>query len=78
MLRSNTVLYISFVEGDYKKSGFKTGSSGDRVYFYFNPSERIKEVLKENNFEIINTINIHCKRNSEVEEMHTIIIAKIK
>ena len=76
LLKNNAVLYFSFVEGEYKKSGFQTASTGDRVYFYFHPLDSLTEALKDNNFEIIKTINTHYQKSSETEEMHTIIIAK--
>ena len=36
LLTQNGVLYLSFVEGDSTKSGYQTGSSGDRTYFYYH------------------------------------------
>ena len=76
LLKEKGVLYISFVEGDYIKSGFQTGSSGDRTFFYFHTLDSLTKELINNNFRPIKLIKKHYKKNIGTEEVHTIIIAK--
>lgn len=77
ILNNNGVLYLSFVQGDVSKSGFISGSSGDRTYFYYHTLEDLKSSLFENNFEIIKLFEIHYPKAEDVE-IHTILIAKRK
>ncbi len=76
LLNDSGILYLSFVAGDYENSGFITGSSGDRTFFYFHTLEQIERELKSNNFEIINVLNENYKKDTGTEETHTIIISK--
>lgn len=76
LLYDKGLLYISFVAGDYNKSGFQVASSGDRAYFYFHPLDGLMNELTNNNFETIKLINKNYKKNIATEEIHTIIIAR--
>ncbi len=76
LLEDKGVLYISFVEGDYSKSGFQTASTGDRTYFYFHTLDSLTKVLTDNNFEIIQILSKDYKRSIAMEEVHTIIIVR--
>lgn len=76
ILADNGIIYLSFVEGDYKNSGYQTASSGDRVYFYYHSLESINKELKENNFRTIKLWHKQYTKNGEAEETHTIIIAE--
>ncbi|MDB5200216.1 MAG: Methyltransferase type 11 [Chitinophagaceae bacterium] len=76
LLNDKGVLYISFVEGEYSKSGFQTASSGDRTYFYFHTLESLRKELANNNFETIKLLNKNYKKSIATEEVHTIIIAR--
>ena len=53
LLNSGGVLYISTMEDDYTKSGFKKGSTGDEMYMYYHEADHLIKALKENNFEVI-------------------------
>lgn len=77
ILTENGILYLSFVQGDASKSGFTSGSSGDRTYFYYHSLENLKTSLLENNFEIIKLFEINYPKTEDVE-IHTIIIVKGK
>ncbi|MDB5221477.1 MAG: Methyltransferase type 11 [Chitinophagaceae bacterium] len=76
LLNDKGVLYISFVEGDYSKSGFQTASSGDRTYFYFHTLESLRKELANNNFETIKLLNKIYKKSIATEEVHTVLIAR--
>lgn len=76
LLNDKGVLYISFVEGDYIKSGFQTVSSEDRTYFYFHTLDSLTKELTNNNFETIKLLNKNYKKSIATEELHTIIIAR--
>ena len=76
LLNDKGILYISFVEGDYIKSGFQVASSGDRVYFYFHTLDSLTKELTNNNFQVIKILKKNYKKNVEIEEVHTIILAR--
>lgn len=53
LLNSKGVLYISTMEDDYNKSGFKKGSTGEEIFMYFYKADFLLTILKENNFNIL-------------------------
>ena len=53
LLNSKGVLYISTMEDDYNKSGFKKGSTGDEIFMHFYQAEFLTSILKENHFNIL-------------------------
>ncbi|MBF4518403.1 class I SAM-dependent methyltransferase [Flavobacterium sp. ANB] len=75
ILFNNGILYLSFVQGSLSESGFISGSTGDRTYFYYHTLEDINNQLFINNFEVIKLFNINYPKGENVE-IHTIIIAK--
>lgn len=76
LLTPSGVLYISFVEGDYSQSGFQTGSSGDRAYFFYHNLQELIQELNRNAYKITEIAHINYPKNNETTEIHTIIIAQ--
>ncbi len=76
LLNEEGVLYLSFVDGDYGQSGFVSGSSGDRTYFYYHQLETIKQTLEENNMNTVEVFKKAYQRSDENAEWHTILILK--
>ncbi|MBF4493088.1 class I SAM-dependent methyltransferase [Flavobacterium sp. MR2016-29] len=75
LLTTKGILYISFIEGKPSQSGFISGSTGDRTYFYYHTLEDIKNQLFKNHFEIIKSFEVQYPKADDVE-IHTIIMAK--
>lgn len=75
LLNNNGVIYLSFVEGNEKESGFKVGNAG-RVYFYYHNLYALKEQLIKTKFQDIETFKVAYKRSETESEMHTILIAQ--
>jgi len=76
ILKPNGLIYLSFVPGVEDKSGYQTGSSGDRVFFYYLPEEEILRKLQNSGFELVKQFSIPYDRaNGETEE-HLVLIAK--
>ncbi|MFC6998804.1 class I SAM-dependent DNA methyltransferase [Rufibacter roseus] len=78
LLSDTGFLYLSFVEGNQKDSGFKVGSTGDRMYFYYHNLNFIKAQLIENEFNVLETFHIEYVKTETFKETHTIVIAKKK
>ncbi|WP_046757555.1 class I SAM-dependent methyltransferase [Kordia jejudonensis] len=76
LVNPDGILYISFVAGKYADSGFISGSTGNRTYFYYHEVETIQTVLKTFDFSIVSMIEKEYQKSDGNLEIHTIIIAK--
>lgn len=76
LLTEEGALYLSFASGDYKKSGFISGSSGGKVYFYYHELKRIKQELELKHLTVVDLFQKEYKKSDSISEMHTIINAK--
>ncbi|MCK0158520.1 class I SAM-dependent methyltransferase [Cellulophaga sp. F20128] len=76
LLHRDGVLYLSFVAGNYKQSGFISGSSGDRVYFYYHPLQSIEKALSINSFTIKENSTKTYLKSDSTTETHTILLSK--
>lgn len=74
LLKKTGVLYLSFVEGEYKQSGYQVSSNDDKMYFYYHPLDLLQETLNENSFKTEHLIHKHYIKADQTEEIHTIII----
>jgi cyclopropane fatty-acyl-phospholipid synthase-like methyltransferase len=66
-------IYLSFVDGPPEQSGFKEGSSGDRIYFNFHELDKLKSLLIDKGLEDLQTFLVKFKTDT-----HTIITARKK
>lgn len=78
LLNEGGLLYLSFVAGDPAKSGFQTGSNGDRSYFYFYNLNDLNTELTERHFADFKIFELAYKKGKNNTEIHTIIIARKK
>jgi len=75
LLNANGILYLSFVEGNTEKSGFKAGSGG-RVYFHYHDLDELRAQLIQRKFNEIETFRINYPTTENEFEMHTVLVAK--
>lgn len=75
LLSDDGFIYLSFVEGQPHQSGFKTGSAGDRTYFYYHELEHLKRMLHENGFEALKTFKVKYEQSDKATELHTVLTA---
>jgi 2-polyprenyl-3-methyl-5-hydroxy-6-metoxy-1,4-benzoquinol methylase len=78
LLTEGGLIYISFVEGDPIQSGFQTGTTPDRVYFYYYTLDQLKTWLFDKGFEVIKIFKVVYKKSETEEDMHTLVVAKKK
>lgn len=78
LLNEGGLLYMSFVEGDPRESDFQTGSSGNRVYFYYYNLDDITTQLLENKFEKLQLFKVEYRKSDTEADIHTIVIANKK
>jgi cyclopropane fatty-acyl-phospholipid synthase-like methyltransferase len=76
LLVGTGVIYLSFVEGNYEDSNYQSGSSGDRIFFYYHNLNSFKKELEINGFEMVEIIYKKFIKSDKSEEIHTILIAK--
>ena len=76
LLRTGGVFYFSTIKGDYFRSGFETGSTGDKAFVYYYCEDDFKEVLLENSFSLIQLIEKKFIKNDGWEEINQIFIAE--
>ncbi|MGB3949281.1 MAG: class I SAM-dependent methyltransferase [Bacteroidia bacterium] len=75
LLNPDGSIYLSFVEGESNKSGFKTGSTGICTYFYFHRLVEIIRMLSEAAFTSPDIIHVQYEIDSENKEIHTVLIS---
>jgi hypothetical protein len=75
-LKNEGILYLSYVAGENKNSGFISGSSGDRTYFYYHNTQDLVKELTANRMGIVDLIDIDYLKSDNSIEVHSIIIAK--
>jgi len=78
LLKEEGKLYLSFVDGDYAQSGYVSGSTGDRTYFYYHPLAYLKKELEKNGFTLSNVIEKSYQKRDKTSEIHTILIVSKK
>ncbi len=78
LLTENGILYLSFVDGDPEQSGYKTGSTGDSVYFNYHRLTDMMQYLKKNHFNELNTFLVNYQKADGTADIHTIITARKK
>ncbi|MES2430597.1 MAG: class I SAM-dependent methyltransferase [Bacteroidota bacterium] len=76
LLDLNGVLYLSTMEDDYSKSGFKTGSSGDKIHIHYHQQDYLVQALKENGFSIVDLQRKNYPEKDGTITIDLIIIAK--
>ncbi|MEH6762924.1 MAG: class I SAM-dependent methyltransferase [Aequorivita antarctica] len=76
LLNESGILYLSFVEGDFENSGFISGSTGERAYFYYHNLDFLENELKANSFETNELLPKKYKKTDGTEERHTVLILK--
>jgi 2-polyprenyl-3-methyl-5-hydroxy-6-metoxy-1,4-benzoquinol methylase len=76
LLKPGGIFYFSTIEGEYSKSGFETSSNGEhKVYVYYHEEKYLRELLKQNNFELLELKRKEYLRGEELT-YHMIFIAK--
>jgi trans-aconitate methyltransferase len=69
-------LYLSFVPGDPAKSGYLTGSTGDRTYFHYYDPDNVKQRLHEVGFSELQDIRIHYPEELGGPAEHVVLIGR--
>ena len=76
LLNENGLIYFSTIEGDYEKSAFISGSTGDKAYQYYHQASYLTDLLNENKFKLITLMRKNYPKTEDINETHLIFIAK--
>ena len=75
LLKSSGVLYLSTMEDDNSKSGFKRSDSGDQMYINYHQADYLTNALKENDFKIIDLERKECTAGDGTKTTDLLILA---
>lgn len=75
VLNPNGAIYISTMEDDYSKSGFRKGSQGDEIFMHFHQADYLTEALNQNGFTLIETQRIESVSTDNSKTIDLILIA---
>ena len=76
IMKPGAVIYISTMEDDYSKSGFRKGSTGDEVFMYFYKEDFLVNVFEKNDFKIMKVDRKDFPSNDGSKVTDLVIIAK--
>jgi len=76
LLYPEGVLYLSFVSGNDRDSGFIASATGERTYFYYHNVAILQKELTKLGFQIIEQLEVPYKRSDKIIELHTILIVQ--
>jgi 2-polyprenyl-3-methyl-5-hydroxy-6-metoxy-1,4-benzoquinol methylase len=78
LLKTKGLIYLSFVEGDAKDSGYISGSTGNRTFFNYYRAAEIKLALQKIGFDMLKEFVIEYKKSNNHFENHHVLIAQLK
>jgi 2-polyprenyl-3-methyl-5-hydroxy-6-metoxy-1,4-benzoquinol methylase len=58
LLNDGGLLYLSAIEDEYGKSGYKTGSTGDSIMQYYYERAFLWELLTKSSFAVLKTVEV--------------------
>lgn len=76
LLLDQGIVYLSFVEGLELESGYQTGSTGDRVLFYYHELSVISKEIEKQGLKIIYKTDVLYTAPGNPDQIHTIIMAQ--
>jgi cyclopropane fatty-acyl-phospholipid synthase-like methyltransferase len=77
LLHPQGVIYISTMEDDYSKSGFKRGSTGDEIYMNYHQADYLTQALMTNGLEIIDLKRQPYPTLEEATDTDLLILARL-
>lgn len=78
VLNPKGLLYISTMEDDNSKSGFRKGSQGDEIFMHYHQENYLSEALLKNNFKILKTDRKDSIMTDGSQAVDLILIAEVK
>ena len=76
LLEKGGQIYFSTIEGNYSKSGYEKGSTGDQCFVYYYQAAYLKKILLDNHFEKIEIIKKPFTKSNGTKEVHLVFMAE--
>lgn len=76
LLKEGGIFYCSFVAGNYRDSGYETGSAGDQVYFYYHEERWLQALIRESQLVLTDTMHKQYPLADGAFSTHTILMAQ--
>lgn len=76
LLNPGGLFYFSTIDGDYEKSGYESGSTGDRMFVYYYQEPFLRQELEKAGFTQILLETAAFQRKNGLEETHLIFFAR--
>jgi len=77
LLVSGGIAYFSTIEGEYARSGFEAGSTGDQCYVYYYTADYLQEQLLAAGFDLVTQMQKHYAKGDTLST-HIIQIVRKK
>lgn len=77
-LRTNGILYVSFMEGDYAASGLQTRNGIDWVCTYYHSAQSLADTIESAGFEVIDVVRKAFEREGEPTAVDVFIYARVR
>ena len=76
LLYPGGTLYLSTIEGDYSKSAFQTGSTGDQAFVYYHSLADLTQQLHAHDFKDLQILHVAYPGKEEIPDNHLIVLSK--
>jgi ubiquinone/menaquinone biosynthesis C-methylase UbiE len=76
VLEEGGLMYLSTMEDKYNKSGIEKGSKGDEIFIHYHEFEYLSEMLKINQFKILNVWRHHSLLTNGKKVTDLVIVAE--
>ncbi len=76
LLSDGGIFYLSTIKGDYEKSGYATGSTGDQCFMYYYDENQLEQLFREHHFEIAELVIKDYPRADGSVEVHMMFIVR--
>lgn len=76
LLNPGGLFYFSTIDGDYEKSGYESGSTGDRMFVYYYRETFLRQELEKAGFTQIRLETAVFQRKNGLKETHLIFFAR--
>lgn len=78
LLQPNGILYLSFVAGDPKDSGYISNANGDQMYFYYHDKNAVLYLLEHQGFQLLLDQQLTYTDTTNQSQLHDILLLSKK
>ena len=79
ILKSNGIIYLSAIEGNYEDSKYESSSDGHyKMHMHYYSEDFLVNTLHDNDFELIKTLHINYEIADKDPSTHLVLLARRK